>query len=61
MTEARCDGTLYNRATKGGIHEMKTKRPYVIGTLLAIHVLTDAGVSATTTTGVLRAQPYSID
>ena len=40
---------------------MKTKRPYVISALMATYVLIDAGVSATATIGLLRAQPYSID
>ena len=40
---------------------MKTKRPYVISALMAIYVLTDAGVSATATIDVMRPQPYSID
>ena len=40
---------------------MKTNRPHVISALMVIYVLTDAGVSATATMGVLRAQPFSID
>jgi len=40
---------------------MKTNRPHVISALMVIYVLTDVGISATATIGVLRAQPYSID